>query len=67
MNHKVIAFLRLSLGALLICIYAAGLMTVKDHIYTGWTWKGFLTDYKALLTLIAFLSPPISGIWAIYR
>ena len=36
-------------------------------MYIGWTWRGFLLDYKVILTFLALLSPPFLFLWSVYR
>lgn len=53
-------------GVLLIIIYALGILVLKENFYVGWTWRGFVADYKTVITFLVFLSPPILLVWGIY-
>jgi hypothetical protein len=65
--EMMLAAKQLAFGVLLIVLYALGIFALKENYYYGWTWRGFVSDYKTLITFLAFLSPPVLLVWGIYK
>jgi tetratricopeptide (TPR) repeat protein len=53
-SHKFVARVRLLVLGHLLVLYVVGLLALKWWIYPGWTWRGYLTDLKALSGLVGF-------------
>jgi tetratricopeptide (TPR) repeat protein len=46
--------LQLAAAGLAMLLYALGIVALKWWVYPGWTWRGYLTELKAVAALVIF-------------
>lgn len=59
--------LQVGFGFLAVVVYVLLIICVKAWAYPGWTWRGYVTDMRAILGLLVFLTPVASWLWVVYR
>ena len=59
--------LQVVFAVLAVLLYCLSIYALKNWVYPGWTWRGYLTDLKAIIGLILFLTPFAAWVWIVYR
>jgi hypothetical protein len=67
MNRLPRLLLQVAAAVIAVGVYGATLLALKWWAYPGWTWRGYLTDIKALAGLLLFATPFVFWLWRLYR
>ncbi|TCO80393.1 tetratricopeptide repeat protein [Plasticicumulans lactativorans] len=67
LNRLPKSLLQVAAAVIAVGVYGAALLALKWWAYPGWTWRGYLTDIKALVGLLLFASPFLFWLWQLYR
>ena len=59
--------LQLAAAGLALLLYALGILAVKWWVYPGWTWRGYLTELKAVAALVIFALGFGFWLYEVYR
>lgn len=59
--------LQLAVAAMGLVLHATALVAIKWWVYPGWTWRGYLTDLKAIVGLTVFAAGLAAWLFRLYR